>query len=91
MCSNDVLCLEYKATRKTIIRYQENESLEYIFLCETVRLIMIQIIKNLILRINSDLIKFIYLSRITKHIIYQLSSFFYFNFNSQLDSNINLT
>src|SRR5581483_1003609 len=89
-CPNDVLRMEYKTNTQAMVRCREDESLEHVFLCGKVRPIMLQIIKNLILRITSNL-RSIHPSKITKHVIQQLSGFPYLNVDSQLDNDINLT
>src|ERR1043165_3233071 len=89
-CLNDVLRLKYGATTETIDRCQENESLEHVFFCKTGRPMITQIIKNLILRITSNL-RSIHPSGINKHIICQLSNLPYFNLNTRSDCDISFT
>ena len=89
---NDVLCMKYKINTQItqiIIRCQEDKLLDHVFLYEKVRPIMLQIIKNLILRITSNL-RSIHPSKITKHIIQQLSDFPYLNVDLQLNNDISL-
>ena len=90
MCPNEISQMKYKTDTLIMVRCQNNESLDHIFLCEAVRHVTRQIIENLILRIISDL-RSIHPEKITKWLLQQLSELPYLNIDLQSDSDINVT